>query len=82
MMNLNRLKIEHSNAITADLASRLKLENSMMRDAAVNYMNSNDEADKSEYLKYKSKSEAFRMAIEITKNVSRDFEFKDDATST
>jgi len=78
-MDLNRLKIEHSNAITAKLAEKMKSDENMMKHFAVAFMDRGDSDDKISYLKSKASCAAINMAIDIVQTTSRSFEFEGEA---
>jgi len=77
-MNLHRLKIEHSNAITAKLANEMTTHEMMIKHYAVNFMESESDSDKEGYRTAKIEHDTMKRAIEIVQRVSRDFEFKED----
>ena len=77
-IKLRRLKIEHSNAITAKLDEMVKSNERMMNHYALAFMESQDESDKTGYSLHKAKVAVMKQAIETTQNTSRDFEFSED----
>jgi len=77
-MNLNNLKIELSNAITAELAKSMKSHEGMMSHYALNFMESGDEEHRASYLRFKGKYESMKMSIDIVQQTSRDFAFEEE----
>ena len=78
-MDLRRLKIEHSNAITERLAERMKGYAFTMKDEAVHFMDSGDEGSRASYDRAKISHDIMKFAIDTVQQVSREFEFKEDA---
>jgi len=83
-MDLRRLKIEHSNAITAELDRMAKRDEGMMSAYAVDYMDSGckDETYKAAYDRSKVKRDTMKQAIEIVQRISREFEFEEESDTS
>lgn len=78
-MDLNRLKIELTHAITAELARRQKSDEDMVRHYAVSFMESGTDEDRASYLRHRAKAETMELAINVAQDASRDFTFEGDS---
>ncbi len=74
-MDLHRLKIELTNAITAELQKRVKSDEGMVSHYAINFMESGEDGDRDSYRSYRAKAETMELAINIAQDTSRGFTF-------
>lgn len=78
-MDLHRLKVELTNAITHDFAQAKESDERMMCMHAVQCMESGSQEDRDRYNSYKDRAGTTQRMIEIAQKVSRKFKFQAEA---
>ena len=77
MSELDRLKIELTNAITASLAKNQKASLVLAADHAVAFARTGDESSKRQFELLEARAQGYEWGIEVAQNVCREFKFNE-----